>query len=412
MKRTPFIATLLAAAILTLGLLATHAALAAPPDGKGKPPKDDPPPTVLPDVRYRIELLPLLGETTVINKMNGLGMIVGRDYDDLLPGYHTFMYDHDGTGLVYYFDELPTLTAQLTELLGEGSRFSSAYGINDSGDMVGNVRDALGNHRGFLIDTSPDPDNIFDPDTTVWTVQLLPDLGGGFSRAYRINNDGIVLGNYDRPDGTLDAYLYDPSLPDGPDNPMPLGVDLSGIPELNNLGQVAGVQTDGTAFLFDPVAGIQLFNEVEYRSVDGLNDSGVFSGWTVTKVNGKGKSRALAFRYTDQLELIITDGGSAGAGLINASNDVVSTALIDGGPRSNYLAHTGFDPDYNEQVLNLDDLIDLDDPLRDSWINNSIRIKDMSDRDTTGYSRLVVQVYNRVDAQWAVLLTPFIPDPK
>ena len=93
MKRTPFIATLLAAAVLTVGLFATHSALAG--KGGGGKPQDDPPPPVL----YKIDRLgtgPIgRGTDSFVSDINNSGVLVGHFWNAQYDEYPFIIFPMD-----------------------------------------------------------------------------------------------------------------------------------------------------------------------------------------------------------------------------------------------------------------------------------------------------------------------------
>ena len=68
-----------------------------------------------------------------------------------------------------------------------------------------------------------------------------------------------------------------------------------------------------------------------------------------------------------------------------------------------------------EQVLNLDDLISENDPLRDAWLANTKTLSAMNDRsdvdDAMGYPQVAVRLWMGSSSTVGVVLTPFVPAP-
>ena len=198
---------------------------------------------------------------------------------------------------------------------------------------------------------------------------------------------------------------------------LALGVNLANVyVALNNHGQVAGVEQDGSAFVFDPATlQIESFVDAQYREVEGINDAGVFAGRArplETYAGGK-KQRTgnyVAFRYTTVLEPIIGSENVSRVNGFNASGDVSFSITYDP-----VISHTGFAPDNTEQLLPLKDLIWDGDQMQETFVNNQPEIFGINGRDGTGYSQAVCRLYfpqpDGTNQTVGVILTPFSPTP-
>lgn len=376
-----------------------------------KKPGSDPP--ELPNVRYTIHRIPMpdgaLGGGIGIS--DNSGMVYGRyalHYN--VNGSHAFLYDlattafYDLNLLAPFFRVPESLPADWWT----NWQLVTASGINDLGDVVGNVEDASGVVRGYVLETG------FDPDPASWDFNLLPlqELGSDQIEARRINIQGDILGRYIRPDGTIDVYLYNPWTDE---HPLQFGINLKAAwSEFNNYKQVGGTLASGAAFYDeDPRPGmpsLQILDD-RIRRVRRISDGGVLCGDARMQINGRGPIRTVAYRYdtklpTAQLEPIM----EGFAYDINSNNDLI---VNDGTGEKSYLVHTGSASD-EEHIWNVGDLISETDPEKAFWIDGHT-IWGLTERDHTGFSQLAGGFKEpQPDGSTRsvkVVLTPFIPDP-
>ena len=305
----------LLAALAGVSLLAASFALAAPPDGKGKPPNDDPPPAPLPPIKYRIQYFdtPNSAGSKYANGMNNLGQAVG------------WYIREDGDKRAYLYDPAIDLDSavDLNDIAPapEGWVISSGVGLNDSGLVVGSIEliDNRAVRRGFLLNRAADPP----------TIEFLPAMPGEqFSSAHDVNENGDVTGVYRRADGTDDVFLYNSGVYDPLDEDLNVLGAVLGQPavQLNNptatrSAQIAGVLADGTFFRWSPFEPLETFAYENWRHWPrGLNDSGTFCGrsWVAAKGN---KGYSLPFRYNTEPEYL-TDAEWSSPEAINSSGDL------------------------------------------------------------------------------------------
>ncbi|MDN5752032.1 MAG: PEPxxWA-CTERM sorting domain-containing protein [Nitrosospira sp.] len=168
------------------------------------------------------------GNESLAYGINNSGQVVGRSDTADGPWWHAFITGPNGMGMT----DLGTL----------GGIFSEAYGINDSGQVVGvsstKELDRHGNYSSaHAFITGPNSIGMTDLGT----------LGGDYSAAYGINDSGQVMGYSTTAAGSLHAFITGPnglgmtdlnSIAD-----MPNGFFLSSSAEIrtygiNNLGQV------------------------------------------------------------------------------------------------------------------------------------------------------------------------------
>jgi len=263
-----------------------------------------------------IDLGTLGGESGGARSINNNGQIVGAsDYNDLQPTTYATIFDPNGTGNniklgnggfafsindngrivgakvnVFGYDEVAKLfdyyDANNNMELGTITGFnnSRAHSINNNGRVVGYAFNYLfSGSRAVLFDSNYQGNNID-----------LGTLGGQYSAAISINDNGQIVGRADTASGAVHATLFDPN---GTGNNIDLGT-LSGCNFfvaacINNCGQIVG-QASIDAFstfravLFDPTGcgnNIDLNELVDpalgwaLKTAICINDNGWIVGW-------------------------------------------------------------------------------------------------------------------------------------
>jgi probable HAF family extracellular repeat protein len=166
--------------------------------------------------------------------VNGSAEVVGESNFLNSPfTFHAFRWTSGG-GMV----DLGTLS---------GGSFSIAYGINESGQIVGETDDASGQTRAF----------IWDSVGGMQDLGLLPN--GTFATARAINAQGQVVGWGDTTGGVTRAFLWDPVAGFTDLGTLPGATDSFAL-GLNDLGQVVGqvfTPTGAQAFVWDATGGMQ-----------------------------------------------------------------------------------------------------------------------------------------------------------
>jgi probable HAF family extracellular repeat protein len=183
---------------------------------------------------------------SVARDFNNSGQVVGYD---LVNGFnHAFMTGPDGIGIT----DLGTL----------GGGESKAYGINDSGQVVGSsyVDNRHNNMHAFM--TGPDGDGMTDLGT----------LGGRSSTAEAINDSGQVVGTSVMTDGTTHAFITGPDGADMKDLGT-LGGFYSEAIDINDLGEVIG-----KAYTADNTNHSFLFSHGGITDLN-LLDTVIAAGW-------------------------------------------------------------------------------------------------------------------------------------
>lgn len=159
-----------------------------------------------------------------------------------------------------------------------GGTWSSAYGVNDDGDVTGYGQIAGGDFRGF----------VWSPQTG-YTV--LGTLGGANSYATALNDSGQVVGSSQTASGYLNAFLY-----------------ADGV--MQDLGTLGGSSS----------------------SAYGINSAGDVVGYS--SVAGNGSTDAFLYEngvMIDLNSLLGTPGWTITAAYaINDSNEIVGAGIFDG----------------------------------------------------------------------------------
>ncbi|WP_146529495.1 hypothetical protein [Novipirellula artificiosorum] len=365
-----------------------------------KPIKDDPP-ADLPLVRYTIEEFTgsPAGAPAPLD-INVLGMVIGFYWD----GTH-FLYWHDLDGddhLFYDLNNLKDLNTleDIVWLNGqpEGTRIVHPLGINVVGQIVADMYytdDEPAIYTPVLIDT------FLNPNPSAWTVSVVPlpdDADDEVSSyAIAINDNGKILGSYQRPNGTWSRFLsqwyWDSELDQGIFLTESLSTSIAtrylSNGSLNNDGRVA-VADGSTLLIFDPDLEAQQI-EIEglqpFVSVDDLGRVGC--QLTNVKLGGKGgKFADYIVRYGPPLEAIAKAPTvhlftGSNQNFMNSSGDAAYWVEHEGG----YLVREG-------SVWKLADLIDTDsDPtIVDAWREGKQWVKAISDRDSNTGFPLIVSV--------------------
>ncbi|RUR76118.1 hypothetical protein DSM107007_47050 [Nostoc sp. PCC 7120 = FACHB-418] len=143
-------------------------------------------------------------------------------------------------------DDIGSLGGIVKDVPSFGARFTSAFAINDLGQVVGASWDI--NLQTHAFRTAPN--SSINPNT-----DDLGTLGGSYSEAKAINNLGQVVGFSTTANGETNAFLTAPNSPiSNNSNLGTLGGSFSLANDINNLGQVVGESTTANgerrAFLY------------------------------------------------------------------------------------------------------------------------------------------------------------------
>jgi probable HAF family extracellular repeat protein len=237
-------------------------------------------------------------------------------------------YSQDGNGnlLAFIFSRNQPI-ASLGTL--DGASTSEAFGINNSGAVVGDSQSGSQNHRPVLFSNgsvqdlglggSNEPDaletayaindagqivgrhsagnNVFHGFLTAnGNTTDLTTLGGANSEALAINKNGQVVGDSDTGDGLAHAFLFDHSQLK--DLGMLPGYDNASFARaINNSGEIVGESDSNDqkrAFLYTKGQLVELdkvaenLSDAGFNSLDvayGINDQGMIVGYGTTSDN-------------------------------------------------------------------------------------------------------------------------------
>lgn len=208
--------------------------------------------------------------------------------------------------------------SSMTDLGTLGGVASEVYGINDSGQMVGEA------NAGYAF--------LYSDGTTTY----LGTLGGTYSGAYSINNSGQVVGWSDTSSGEEDAFLYSGGVMYDLGN---LGGGYSVAHGISNNGDVVGMSFTSSgaydAFLYSngTMTDLGALGGASGEAWD-INDSGEIVGWYTT---ASGDMHAYSYSDGTLTDLGTLGGNYSSASGINDNGQVVGTAQTSSGASDAFL---------------------------------------------------------------------------
>jgi probable HAF family extracellular repeat protein len=217
------------------------------------------------DVQYTVTDLGTLGGThSEAWGINNSGQIVGRAWTSGNSACHAFLYSG----------------GSMQDLGTFGGSDSLAAAVNDSGQVVGRANTSGGIYHAFFHSGS----GPLNP-----TTDDLGTFGGTYSEAWGINNNGQVVGEADFSDGVYHAFVHNGSgllNPATDDNLGTLGGNYSIANGINDRGQIVGrAWTSGNAAYHACL-----------WSGGTITDLGTFGGWmsAAFAINNNGQIVGLA----------------------------------------------------------------------------------------------------------------------
>jgi probable HAF family extracellular repeat protein len=210
-------------------------------------------------------------EDSRASAINKSGQVVGRDGTDypdfIMDGFIT---KPDGTAIV----SLNTIYSHYLPAIGS-YRFTSANGINDSGQVTGIAASSLPGYDSYIFITGADGIGM----------TFIDGLGSNYKEANSINNLGQVAGTY-YPNGSSEAH----SFITGPNGIGIIDIGTLGgfsrALDINDFGQVIGMSFNSSGAYHS-----YLFNDGEMIDLSILPEI-LNTGWTdlrVSAINNSGE---------------------------------------------------------------------------------------------------------------------------
>ena len=194
---------------------------------------------------YKVTILPSLGgDCTIPQSINEKGYVAG--YSTIAPNiYHLFLWDKE------------------SDIQDLGPIAQDNIFINNKNQIAANMIDPNGNHLAF----------IWDPNTG---RTILPTLGGKYSNVMGINNNGQIIGWSETSTSILQAFVWDEE--NGIHNLTLTNTNESFPSSINDSGQVI-VSEKNTTFLVETDKEFKITSLPNYISGrPQLNNNGHIAG--------------------------------------------------------------------------------------------------------------------------------------
>lgn len=282
---------------------------------------------------------PYLDTTLVrLNDFNDLGMAVGW-YETATGEHHAWLYDP--ADLRNFFNAVDLNDLEIRGL--EDWVFQSAVGVNNNGLVVGyaSTTGDIIDKRGFVVDLAT-MEAFFLPDQFTDTGEL-------WIRTYarKVNDNGDIVGFFERADNTYGVYLFNPGLRGGKEAEEQLeilDVIVDGGFEINNPGtgvpsKIVGKIPGGTVCEYTRGAEVTYRTDLLTGSLTELvtNDYG--------NIAGRGS-------FSEEEQVVYRDMGVAGVrvedyligyyGIVSGLSNEGTIVMHSGGSVTLYQDDVGF----------------------------------------------------------------------
>lgn len=327
------------------------------------------------EVQYEItDVNTLGGDESRAYGINDSGQVVGESKysDDWYT--HAFLYEN----------------GVMTDIGKDVGHMSTAHAINNNGQIVGLSSFGFtpnSPQRAFLYD--------YDDTNNVWVTRDLGTIDGGYrSAAYAINNNGQVVGTSLLPDArTWHAFICAGTAP-----LTDLGI-VGGASSINDNGLIVGTSANGP-YLHDVTTNtITMLGNLGggYCWANAINNSGLIVGMSYTDIVYVHHAYLYDSTLPDPLTSLGTlrndDSGRSAAYAINNSGQIVGKSQD-----AAFIYHAFLYDDRG--MVDLNDLIAPDS----GWV-----LTDARDINSSG--QIVGYGYNGAGEKHAYLLTPIVTKP-